>query len=222
VHTVIVRSTVPPGTTEDLVRPILEKESGLTAGEGFLLASNPEFLRAVSAADDFARPWMTVIASRDEEARAGVGALLAPFGGETRVFDDPATAELIKCSHNIFNAAKISFWNEMWQVATSIGVSPDDVASTVALSAEGSFNPQYGIRGGIAYGGACLPKDTNGFLGFAADRDLPMPLLEAVVETNERIAGLHEKTRAPAPVPSVPAQARHAELAARADRLTVR
>lgn len=192
-HTVIVRSTVPPGTTEGLVKRILEAESGLRAGEGFGLASNPEFLRAACAEDDFRNPWMTVIGSRDAGVRQRIGDLLTPFGGKLRSFDNPATAELIKCSHNIFNAAKISFWNEMWLVARSIGVSPEDVSSTVALSAEASFNPQYGIRGGAAYGGACLPKDTNGFLGFAADRGLNMPLLEAVVHTNERLEALHRQ-----------------------------
>ena len=131
---------------------------------------------------------MTVVASRDAAARKRLGDLLAPFGGQLRCFDNPATAELIKCAHNIFNAAKISFWNEMRTVASSIGIDLADVSSTVALSAEGSFNPAYGIRGGAAYGGACLPKDTNGFLGFAADLGLAMPLLEAVVDTNERLA----------------------------------
>ena len=186
-HTVIVRSTVPPGTTENIVQPLLEANSGKTLGNDFALASNPEFLRAASADADFRNPWMTVIASRDAQTRGRMGDLLSPFGGETRFFDNPATAEFIKCSHNIFNAAKISFWNEMWLVARSIGVDLNEVSSTVALSAEASFNPQYGIRGGAAYGGACLPKDTNGFLGFAADCGLAMPLLEAVVHTNERL-----------------------------------
>lgn len=192
-HTVIVRSTVPPGTTEGMIKPILEAESGKTLGEGFELACNPEFLRAASADADFRNPWMTVIASRDSETRRRLGDLLSPFGGQTRFFDNPATAELIKCSHNIFNAAKISFWNEMWLVASSIGVDLDDVSSTVALSAEASINPQYGIRGGASYGGACLPKDTNGFLGFAAECGVAMPLLEAVVHTNERLDALRSR-----------------------------
>jgi UDPglucose 6-dehydrogenase len=189
-HTVVVRSTVPPGTTEGMVRSILEAESGMTADEGFDLACNPEFLRAVSADADFRHPWMTVIAARAASTRKRLGDLLRPFGGEIRFFEDPATAELIKCSHNLFNAAKISFWNEMWLVATKIGVDLNEVSKTVALSAEGSFNPQYGITGGAAYGGACLPKDTNGFLGFAAERGVAMPLLEAVVHTNERLDAL--------------------------------
>jgi UDPglucose 6-dehydrogenase len=192
-HVVVVRSTVPPGTTEGMVQRRLETESGQKAGEGFLLASNPEFLRAASAASDFRRPWMTVIASRSARARQHLRELLKPFGGEMRIFDNPASAELIKCSHNIFNAAKISFWNEMWLVAKHLGVDLAEVSSTVALSAEGSFNPEYGIRGGTPYGGACLPKDTNGFLGFAVEQGLQMPLLEAVVQVNERLAGMEDR-----------------------------
>ena len=166
-HTVVVRSTVPPGTTEGLVQTVLEENSGMTAGEGFALASNPEFLRAVSAAEDFRNPWMTVIASRDPETVERLRALLSPFGGDMRTFTNPAEAEFVKCSHNIFNAAKISFWNEMWLVARQIGLDLDPIAATVAKSAEGSINPQYGIRGGAPYGGVCLPKDTCGFLGYA-------------------------------------------------------
>jgi UDPglucose 6-dehydrogenase len=186
-HTVVVRSTVAPGTTEGLVRPVLEENSGMTAGEGFRLASNPEFLRAVSAAEDFSHPWMTVIASRDLQTVARLRALLAPFGGEVRTFSDPAEAEFVKCAHNIFNATKISFWNEMWLVAQKIGLDLDPIAATVAKSAEGSINPQYGIRGGAPYGGVCLPKDTCGFLGYSDTIGVDMPLLRAVAETNDRL-----------------------------------
>jgi UDPglucose 6-dehydrogenase len=186
-HTVVVRSTVAPGTTEGLVRPVLEENSGKTAGEGFRLASNPEFLRAVSAAEDFSHPWMTVIASRDPQAVARLRELLEPFGGEMRTFSNPAEAEFIKCAHNIFNATKISFWNEMWLIAQEIGLDLDPIAGTVAKSAEGSINPQYGIRGGAPYGGVCLPKDTCGFLGYSDAIGVDMPLLRAVVETNNRL-----------------------------------
>jgi UDPglucose 6-dehydrogenase len=186
-HTVVVRSTVAPGTTEGLVRPVLEENSGMTAGEGFRLASNPEFLRAVSAAEDFSHPWMTVIASRDTQAVARLRELLEPFGGEMRTFSNPAEAEFIKCAHNIFNATKISFWNEMWLIAQKIGLDLDPIAGTVAKSAEGSINPQYGIRGGAPYGGVCLPKDTCGFLGYSDAIGVDMPLLRAVVETNNRL-----------------------------------
>jgi UDPglucose 6-dehydrogenase len=187
-HTVVVRSTVPPGTTERRVLPSLEFESGLRCGHGFALASNPEFLRAASAEEDFRFPWMTVIASRSKRTQERLREILAPFGGEMRVFDDPATAEFIKCAHNIYNATKISFWNEMWLVAQKLGIDHDAVASTVANSAEGSYNREYGIRGGAPYGGVCLPKDTNGFLGFASEMGVDMPLLSAVVTVNEILA----------------------------------
>ena len=187
-HTVVDRSTVPPTTADALVRPVLEKESGLRVDEGFSLASNPEFLRAASARDDFRWPWMTVIASRNRRTVERLVTLLQPFGGELRTFDDYATAELIKCAHNIYNATKISFWNEMWLVSRALGIDVDAVAGTVARSAEGSTNPTYGIRGGAPYGGVCLPKDTQGFLGFAKTIDLDMPLLQAVVAVNDRLA----------------------------------
>jgi UDPglucose 6-dehydrogenase len=187
-HAVVVRSTVPPGTTDGLVRTSLERESGKSLYSGFTLAANPEFLRAVSAAEDFRRPWMTVVASRSERTVERLSALLAPFGGELRTFADPVSAELLKCAHNLFNATKISFWNEMWLVARELGVELEPIAAAVAKSAEGSFNPDYGIRGGAPYGGVCLPKDTQGFLGFADALGVDMPLLRATVEVNDRLA----------------------------------
>jgi UDPglucose 6-dehydrogenase len=190
VHTIVVRSTVPPLTTENVVKPLLEQASGRREGIDFCLASNPEFLRAASAADDFRWPWMTVIGARNKRVQERLGWLLAPFGGELRVFDNPTTTEMIKCAHNIFNATKISFWNEIWQVCQMLEINHDDVATTVARSAEASFNPLYGIRGGAPYGGVCLPKDTNGFLGFAADFGMNLPLLSAVVQVNENVADL--------------------------------
>jgi UDPglucose 6-dehydrogenase len=191
-HTVVVRSTVPPGTTESLVQPLLDEYSGKECGEGYALACNPEFLRAASAAEDFRWPWMTVIASRSARTVERLRDLLTPFGGAMQIFTDPASAELVKCAHNIYNATKISFWNEMWLVAQRLGLDLDPIAHTVARSAEGSFNPLYGIRGGAPYGGVCLPKDTQGFLGLAADAGVEMPLLRAVVEVNDRLAAVVE------------------------------
>jgi UDPglucose 6-dehydrogenase len=128
---------------------------------------------------------MTVVGARSARVRERLAELLAPFGGELRTFADPTTAETVKIVHNVFNATKISFWNEVWQVCQAIGVDHDEVATTVARSAEGSFNPMYGIRGGAPYGGVCLPKDTNGMLGFARGLGVSMPLLEAVVTIND-------------------------------------
>ena len=209
-HTIVVRSTVPPGTTEQTIQPLLEHHSGKKAGEGFTLASNPEFLRAHCALEDFLNPRMTVIGARSRRTQERLHDLLAPFGGEVRRFDDPAEPEIIKCAHNLYNAAKISFWNELWHIACAIGADPATIADTVARSAEASYNPNYGIRGGAPYGGACLPKDTKGFLGYAAGLGLDVPLITAIDQVNERMRALHNlpaTTTQPDPQPG------HAQLA---------
>jgi UDPglucose 6-dehydrogenase len=185
-HTVVVRSAVPPGTTEELVRPLVERYSAKREGAGFSLAASPLFLRpSPTGQDDYLRrPRLTVIGARSQRVVNRLRELLGPLGGQIRVVDDPATAELIKCTDSLFNATKISFWNEIWQVCGRLGLDPDQVAGAVATSAEGSFNPQYGTRGGAPYAGGRLPRDTRGFLDFAAELGLAMPLLSAVVGVN--------------------------------------
>jgi UDPglucose 6-dehydrogenase len=183
-HMVVLRSTVPPLTTDQLIVPLLAEHSMRTIGEDYAVAVAPEFLRAASALEDVLAPWMTVLASRDEQALEDLVALFTPFGGQLRTFGVPVTAELIKITHNAFNAAKISFWNEMWLLAAILGVDGDDVSTTVAHSAEGSTNPLYGIRGGRPYGSACLPKDVAGLIGFARDLGMELPLLQSVQEVN--------------------------------------
>ncbi|MDQ3945578.1 MAG: UDP-glucose/GDP-mannose dehydrogenase family protein [Actinomycetota bacterium] len=196
-HTVVVRSTVAPGTCENVVKPLLEQASGRRVGEQFALASNPEFLRAASAREDFLMPWMTVIGSRSRRTVERLVEFYDGFGGEVRTFSSPAEAELAKCAHNLFNATKISFWNEMWKIGQRLGVGVDEVAATVARSAEGSINPEYGIKGGKPFGGACLPKDIQGFLGFAAELGMEMPILEAVIRTNDSLAAERNGHRTP-------------------------
>lgn len=193
-HTVVSRSTVPPGTLDRLVRPIMEEATHGSEGERFGLASNPEFLRASCALEDFLNPRMTVIGSRSKRTLERMEELLRPFGGELRPFLDPRVPELIKAAHNLYNATKISFWNEIWQVADRIGVDVRDVADTVAVSSEASYNPLYGVRAGAPYGGACLPKDTKGFLGFAREHGVEMQLLAAVDGVNEDVVSAIEQT----------------------------
>lgn len=210
-HVVVVRSTLPPGTTESVIVPILAEQSGLVSGRDFFTAYNPEFLREVSAAEDFLSPWLTVIGARDEATGRLVGSLYEGNVAENSIVQvDVPTAELIKYTSNIFNATKISFANEMWQVSTSLGIDADVVMSAVARSAEGMWNPTYGTRGGSPYGGACLPKDTLAFYEFARAQGLNMELLGSVISVNEQVAELarpreryaesqHLATTAPAP-----------------------
>jgi len=187
-HVVVVRSTVPPFTTDRTVAPTLGRTSGKQPGVDFGVAYAPEFLREATASEDARTPWMTVIASRDASVRATLGGLFAPLGGELRSFDDPVVAEVIKITHNAFNAAKISFWNEMWRLCQALDIDADAVADVVSRSAEASTNPDYGIRGGFSFGGSCLPKDLEGLLGFARSLGIDLPLVAAIQTENQLMA----------------------------------
>jgi UDPglucose 6-dehydrogenase len=132
---------------------------------------------------------MTVVGSCSDEALDLLNELYEPFGGELCRFTAPADAEFAKLAHNVFNATKISFFNELWNVATTIGVDAERAAEVIARSAEASWNPDYGIHGGRPFGGACLPKDVAGFIGFAQQVGCSVPLAGAVRTVNELMAG---------------------------------
>jgi UDPglucose 6-dehydrogenase len=190
-HLVVVRSTVLPTVSENLVAPALEGWSGGKAGRDFGVCMNPEFIREASAEDDFLNPWIVVIGELDERSGDLLEGLYEPLCQRSRapIFrTDLRTAEMTKYAHNLFNAAKISFANEMWMASEDLGIDGNQVMALVAQSAEGMWNPRYGIRGGLPYGGACLPKDISAFVSFARDLGWHTPLLEATIEVNQRTA----------------------------------
>ncbi|NJN17539.1 MAG: UDP-glucose/GDP-mannose dehydrogenase family protein [Oscillochloris sp.] len=184
--TVVVRSTVPPTTTEQRITPILERASGKRAGVDFGVAMNPEFLRAVSNEKDFARPWITVLGTCDRTTAELLDEIYKPFGALI-VRCTPTEAEMIKYVNNVYNAVKISYFNEVHQICESLGVDSNLVSSTVARSAESMWNPLYGTRGGVPYGGACLPKDTTAFMQFVRNHGWEHQILEATMEVNARL-----------------------------------
>jgi UDPglucose 6-dehydrogenase len=184
--TVVVRSTVLPGTTEKRIKPILEMASGNVAGVDFGLAMNPEFLRQVSSVQDFDRPWITVLGAYDEHAARTLRALYLPFGSLT-VDCTPTEAEMIKYTSNLYNAVKISYFNEVHAMCEQMGINSGVVASSVARSAESMWNPLYGTRGGVPFGGACLPKDTSAFMQFVRDNGFENLVLQASIDSNEHL-----------------------------------
>lgn len=192
---VVVRSTVPPGTTEEVVLPILERRSGLKAGHGFGLCMNPEFLRELSAEQDFMRPRVIVIGAVDEASDRHLRAMYASWRDVTTFSMDLRTAETTKYVANLFNATKISFFNELEEACAAIGADARAAFAAAARGAEGLWNPEYGTRGLFPYRGACLPKDTLGFLGFARRCGFVEDalMLQATIETNERIAQRYEQ-----------------------------
>jgi UDPglucose 6-dehydrogenase len=187
--TVVVRSTVPPGTTEQRIAPILEQASGRRAGEHFGVAMNPEFLRAVSNEKDFARPWITVLGTSDSQTNSILDALYRPFGALT-VYCTPTEAEMIKYVNNIYNAVKISYFNEVAAICQAMNIDANLIGAAVARSAESMWNPLYGTRGGVPYGGACLPKDTTAFLAWAQEHGFENLMLQATIEVNQRLEQL--------------------------------
>ncbi len=189
-HLVVIRSTVPPGTIHDLLMPCMEEASRQTSGRDFGVCHNPEFLREVSALEDYLKPWVVVLGAEDARSHDILSSIVKPIADQAGAYlieTDIRTAEMLKYTSNLFNATKISFANEMWSVCRSLGVDGNRVLSFVARSAEASWNPSYGIRGGTPFGGSCLPKDTRAFLSFAGANSLDMPLLEAVVHVNDRM-----------------------------------
>jgi UDPglucose 6-dehydrogenase len=184
--TVVVRSTVLPGTTETRIKSAIEQTSGKVAGVDFGLAMNPEFLRQVSSVQDFDRPWITVIGAYDETSARMLKDLYLPFGSMI-VTCTPAEAEMIKYTNNLYNAVKISYFNEVHAICQRLGIDSGVVASTVARSAESMWNPLYGTRGGVPFGGACLPKDTQAFMAFCDDQRFEHLMLAATIEANEKL-----------------------------------
>jgi UDPglucose 6-dehydrogenase len=184
--TVVVRSTVPPTTTEQRITPLIERMSGKRAGEHFGIGMNPEFLRATSSEQDFARPWLTVLGTTDRRTAEVLDDLYLSFGALI-VRCTPTEAEMIKYVNNVYNAVKISYFNEVHQICEHLGVDSNLIGATVARSAESMWNPLYGTRGGVPYGGACLPKDTTAFMQFVRDHNWDHSMLEATIQVNERL-----------------------------------
>lgn len=180
---VIVRSTVPPGTTDDIVIPLLEAEAGLQAGLDFGVCVSPEYIRQRKAVSDSVAPRVVVIGQLDDRSGDVAERLNAGFG--CPIYRVPIReAEFQKYAHNLCNASKISFFNELRRVAMAIGVDAERVFALVAQSSEAMWNAEYGTRDLGPYGGACLPKDLEAFLTWADRQGLDLPILSAVRQSN--------------------------------------
>ena len=187
---VVFRCTIPPGTTRNFLIPLLEQASGKTPGEDFGVCYNPEYLRAYCAERDFLHPRVVTIGHDPSSPHftRRVEAIYAPFGASVYrcAYEE---AEFQKYVHNLFNATKISFFNEMRAAAQFLGLDPENAFGFTALSAQGMWDALYGSRADGPYGGTCLPKDVGAWLSFAQDKGLPAPLLSAVREVNRACGG---------------------------------
>jgi UDPglucose 6-dehydrogenase len=180
-HTIIVKSTVLPGTSETLVVPILESESGKRAFVDFGVASNPEFLKEGTAVADFFHSDRVVIGTNDARSRAVLDALYTPLGAPIYA-TTIRTSEMIKYTSNAFLATKISFANEIGNLCKAMGIDSYEVFRGVGLDAR--ISPHF-FRAGIGFGGSCFPKDVRALIAHARMLGVEPQILDAVMDTNE-------------------------------------
>ena len=181
-HIVVVKSTVLPGTTEDVVGPIVEKYSGKVQDKDFGLVMSPEFLREGKAIEDFFNPVRVVIGSHDKRALKILSDLYEPF--HMRIFTTvPKVAELIKYGSNAFLATKISFANELGNLAKALGIDIYEVMEGVGLDQR--IGKAF-LNAGPGYGGSCLPKDLDALRSVARKHNVKTHLLDAVKAVNDQ------------------------------------
>lgn len=182
-HTVVLRSTCLPGTTESVVGETVSRESGLEPGSGFGLAMNPEFLREGSSLVDFRDPPKTVIGELDEASGDVVQALYAEVPGRT--FRVPLrVAEMVKYADNSFHALKIAYANEIGTLCRALGLDSHEVMDVFLADTKLNVSRAY-LTPGFAFGGSCLPKDLRAVVYAGRRADLNLPLLESVLASND-------------------------------------
>jgi GDP-mannose 6-dehydrogenase len=182
-HTVVIRSTVLPGTTDCLAIRTLETASGKRAGADFGVCMNPEFLREGTSITDFEHPPFTLIGTSDPVAAHDAAALYATIDAPLHI-TATRVAEMIKYACNCFHGLKVSFANEIGNVCKALGVDSHEVMRLFCEDTKLNISPAY-LRPGFAFGGSCLPKDLRA-LNYQAKRlDIDTPVLSAVLGSNE-------------------------------------
>ena len=179
---VVLRSTVLPGTTENIVVPILEEASGKRAGRDFAVCYNPEFIREGTAVADFFEPPFTVLGASDDSHFSTLRDIYEGVHG--RIFETSlAGAEMVKYACNAFHALKVSFANELGTLSKAFGVDTQSVSEIFISDTRLNISSAY-LSPGFAFGGSCLPKDIRALLYRAKELDLHLPLLEGVLPSN--------------------------------------
>jgi GDP-mannose 6-dehydrogenase len=182
-HLVVLRSTVLPGTAESIVIPALEQASRKQVGKDFGVCVNPEFMREGTAVADFMGPAMTVIGSGDPTHSAQLRELYAWAPG--RIFETSfRAAEMVKYLCNVWHALKVTFANEAGTLAKTLEVDAEAVTQMFLADTKLNLSPSY-LKPGFAFGGSCLPKDIRALSYRAKEADLSLPLLEAILVSNQ-------------------------------------
>jgi len=195
-HTIVIRSTMLPGTIERVVVPVIEESSGKKSGEGFHVCINPEFLREGSSIKDFYSPPFTLIGADDEDTAKVVGSLYANVSAPLLV-TSVKTAEMVKYACNCFHAVKVSFANEIGNICKAAGIDSHQVMDIFCQDQKLNLSSYY-LKPGFAFGGSCLPKDLRAINHRAKELDVEAPLLSAILPSNrlqiERALGMVLRT----------------------------
>ncbi len=181
-HSVILRSTIVPGTMEGVCIPLLERASGMVAGCDFGVGYYPEFLRESTAIQDYYDPGLIVFGAMDDTTGALLTALNEDLDCPIHLVD-VRTAEMVKYTSNSWRAVKVTFANEIGNIAKASGLDGQLVMKILCSDHKVSMSP-YFMRPGFAFGGSCLPKDVRALRALAATKGVPSPLLDAVLVAN--------------------------------------
>lgn len=183
-HVVVARSTMLPGSTEEVVVPALESSSGKRHGRDFAACFNPEFLREGTSIADFHDPPFTVIGSDDERATEAVRGLYARV--QAPVVTVPIkVSEMLKYACNAFHGLKVTFANEIGNLCKQQGIDSHAVMDLFCRDQKLNLSPYY-LKPGFAFGGSCLPKDLRALLYHGRQLDTRTPTLESILPSNER------------------------------------
>ncbi|HVE35531.1 MAG TPA: UDP-glucose/GDP-mannose dehydrogenase family protein [Gemmatimonadaceae bacterium] len=194
-HTVVIRSTVLPGSVQRVVIPALESASGKQAGRDFGVCMNPEFLREGTSIRDFYEPPFTLIGTDDRSTADAVAGLYAGLEAPVHV-TSTGVAEMIKYTCNCFHGLKVGFANEVGNICKVFGVDSHEVMRIFCLDTKLNLSPAY-LRPGFAFGGSCLPKDLRAITHHARVNDVATPILSATLDSNQRqIERAYEMVRA--------------------------
>jgi len=182
-HTVVLRSTMVPGTAMDLCLPILEKASGKKAGPDFGFANNPEFLRESTAIYDYYNPPKIVVGGIDEKS-AQIMMDLYDGIDAPRIISDIEVAEGVKYADNAWHAMKVGFANEMGNILSDCGVDSHKVMDIFCQDTKLNISAAY-MKPGFAFGGSCLPKDVRAIRAKGKEKGLETPIFDALLEANQ-------------------------------------
>lgn len=182
-HVVVARSTMLPGSMRDVVIPALEGASGKKAGVDFGVCNNPEFLREGTAVYDYYHPPKTVIGESDTHAG---DVLVQLYEGmqAPMIRTSIETAEMVKYTDNVWHALKVGFANEIGNVCKALGIDSHEVMSIFCQDTKLNLSPYY-LKPGFAFGGSCLPKDVRALTYKGKSLDVPLPILNAILPSND-------------------------------------